>query len=221
MLFPRSNPNSMAKILKPNIHSTVKLTYGHFRDITDLLTDCLLIVRSTKAHDVDLSRKTTTKRKLTYIKKRQYWPYFIPLKWPSDTGTVFRSIVDGQTYIIEKGGSIALPYKILFQNNENDHLTLNNLETLHDKSHGALHPPPPFSKGINYDEYMESANKWYKRIAELIGLHALITETDDEKDKRIYLYLHKSDEDGQSHFYVCESQESYTEWSYIPKRKKG
>ena len=199
-----------------SIKSDVKIIYGHFRDIIELLADCLIIIRNTKRHTVDFSRSTPTKRKLAYLKDKQKWPYFIPLKWPNHRGTVFRSIVDGQTYFIEEDGNIALPYRVEFQGKEKGHLTLNDLETLYDKSHGALHPPPPFSKGIDHDEYMRSSRLWYSKIEELISLHALITETDEEKDRRIYIYLHKSDMDGQSHFYVCEPQQPGTDWSYIP-----
>ena len=202
-----------------NVRTTVKIIYLHFREITEMLIDCLLIIRNTKNHKIDLSRKLATTRKLKWIKTYNKDPYFIPLEWPKETGSVFRSIHDGKRYNTEAGRIIAMPYVPVFNPKEKEYLTLSNMETLHDKCNSVLHSTPPFAKGIDYNEYMDSAKNWYDRIEELIALHKLITETEQGKDKRIYLYQHISKEDGQSHLYILEPHPPGSDWIYNPKTK--
>ena len=194
--------------------NTVKLIYGYFRDITELLIDCLLIIRNTQEISIDMSRKIRTRKKIKHLKEIHKIPYFIPLEFPKETGSVFRSILDGNLYITREGGSIALPHIISFNRKDKTYLTLNALETLYDKANNALHARQRFAKGIDHNEYITSAKGWYDKIEELIELHALITETDEGKDKRIYLYRHRSPEDGQSHFYLCEPQTPGSDWTY-------
>ena len=205
--------------LTHSVPTTVKIVYLHFREITEMLIDCLLIVRNTQNHNIDLSRKLRTTKKIKWLNTSQKEPYFIPLEWPQETGSVFRSIYDGKLYNTDVGNMLAIPYNPVFNQKEKDYLTLSNLETLHDKCNSALHTTPPFSKGIDYNEYMESAKNWCDRIEQLIALHKLITETEQEKDKRIYLYQHISKENGQSHLYILEPHPPGSDWIYNPKTK--
>ena len=200
-----------------NIQNTVKLVYLYFREITELLIDCLLIIRNTREQSIDMSRKTRTRKKIKYLKEQQKAPYFIPLELSKETGNVFRSILDGKLYVTREGGIIALPHTISLNRKDKGYLTLNDLETLYDKANSVLHATPRFSEGSDHNEYITSAKGWYNKIEELIELHSLITETDKEKDRRIYLYRHRSAEDGQSHFYLCEPQNPGSDWTYNPK----
>ena len=199
-----------------SIQTTVKVVYLYFREIAEMLIDCLVITRITQGHNIDLSRKIKTTKKIKWLRDNQKVPYFAPLEWPKETGCVFRSRYDGKLYIAGNGNILSIPYNPVFHPKKKEYLTLNNLQTLYDKSNNALHASPPFSKGIDNHDYMNSAQSWYDRIKELIALHKLITETEQEKDKRIYLYQHISEEDGQPHFYTLEPHPPGSDWIYNP-----
>ena len=193
-----------------DIQSAVKLIYGFFRDITESLINCLLIISNTQDRFTDLTKGT--KEKIRILKRGQKIPFFIPVDFPTENHNIFRSIYDGKLYI-ECKSRVAVPYKRHLNEKKEDCLNLNGLESLYDISNKSQHPRRPFQEGINHNQYLKNAKKWHEKIENLIASHWVATE----EDKKVYLYQHKSKEDGKSHFYTLEPQLPGSDWIYQPK----
>ena len=198
-----------------DIQSTIKLTYGHLRDVVELLINCLIIISNIRNEEDNLDFVTGTKKKIQIIKKRQKIPFFIPISFPPEHRDTFRSIYDGKLYCITEDSGIAVPHNIHFNKIRKDtYLNLENLETLYDLSNKSQHSRIPFQKDLDYKKYLGDSENWIQKIQKLINLHWVSTEN----DRKIYVYQHRSETDGKAHFYTVEPIPPDSGWTYNPQK---